>query len=78
MQTVKTILIILIFTAFLGACGNKGPLYLPEEKPAIEQESAAETDAAKEEKDKKAKEEKVKEEKIKENIDDINFDLVKL
>lgn len=54
MQTVKTILIILIFTAFLGACGNKGPLYLPEEKPATERESAAETDAEKKDKKKKA------------------------
>jgi len=53
MQTVKTILIILISTALLGACGNKGPLYLPEEEPAIEQESAADTDADKKDKDKK-------------------------
>ena len=53
MQTVKTILIILICTALLGACGNKGPLYLPEEEPAIEQESAADTDADKKEKDKR-------------------------
>lgn len=58
MQTVKTILIILIFTALLGACGNKGPLYLPEEKPAVEQESAAETDTDKKDKEKKDKEAK--------------------
>ena len=53
MQTVKTILIILISSALLGACGNKGPLYLPEEKPAVEQEPAAETDADKKDKEKK-------------------------
>ena len=53
MQTVKTILIILISTVLLGACGNKGPLYLPEEAPAIEQESDAETDADKKDKEKK-------------------------
>jgi len=53
MQTVKTILIILISSALLGACGNKGPLYLPEEKPAVEQESAAETDVDKKDKEKK-------------------------
>ena len=53
MQTVKTILIILVSTVLLGACGNKGPLYLPEEKPAIEQKSAAETDADKKDKEKK-------------------------
>jgi len=34
MQTVKTALIILICTALLGACGLKGPLYLPQEEPA--------------------------------------------
>jgi predicted small lipoprotein YifL len=34
MQTVKVILIILICCALLGACGLKGPLYLPEEDPA--------------------------------------------
>jgi predicted small lipoprotein YifL len=44
MQTVKTTLIILTGIILLGACGHKGPLYLPDEspasKPAIEQESA--------------------------------------
>lgn len=54
MQTVKTYFIILISTALLGACGHKGPLYLPEEKPAVDQESAALTDTDKEkEKEKK-------------------------
>lgn len=48
MQTVKTYFIILICTALLGACGHKGPLYLPEEKPAVDQESAAQTDTDKE------------------------------
>ena len=63
MQTVKTISIILIFTALLAACGNKGPLYLPEEKPAIEQESAAEADADEKDEEKKAKDKEAKEEK---------------
>jgi len=34
MQTVKTTLLILICITLLGACGLKGPLYLPEEQPA--------------------------------------------
>ena len=34
MQIVKAILIILICSALLGACGLKGPLYLPGEEPA--------------------------------------------
>jgi predicted small lipoprotein YifL len=34
MQTVKTTLLLLICITLLGACGLKGPLYLPEEKPA--------------------------------------------
>ena len=54
MQTVKTIFLILISIALLGACGNKGPLYLPEEKPAVEQASPSETNADK--KDEKKKE----------------------
>ena len=61
MQTVITTLVILICAALLGACGLRGPLYLPEEdpatKPAVEQDSAAGTDEEKnesdEEKDKK-------------------------
>lgn len=53
MQTVKTIFVILICIALLGACGNKGPLYLPEEKPATEQESTAEADADEDVKKKK-------------------------
>jgi predicted small lipoprotein YifL len=61
MQTIKAILIILIFTALLGACGNKGPLYLPEEKPVVEQESTAEADTAIEKKDKEKKDKETKE-----------------
>ena len=34
MQTLKTVSIILICFALLGACGLKGPLYLPDEDPA--------------------------------------------
>ena len=53
MQTVKAILSILICVALLGACGLKGPLYLPDEnpvsEPTIEQESTAKTGAAEDE-----------------------------
>jgi len=53
MQTVKTIFLILISIALLGACGNKGPLYLPEKEAAVEQTSPSETDADKKDKEKK-------------------------
>ena len=48
MQTVKVVLVILITVVVLGACGLKGPLYLPTENPvsetAIEQETETATD----------------------------------
>jgi predicted small lipoprotein YifL len=47
MQTVKTILIFMICVMLLGACGLKGPLYLPEDKPASGQ-TAADQDAGQE------------------------------
>jgi len=53
MQTVKTILLFLICVTLLGACGLKGPLYLPEEKPSSGQ-TPADKDAA-QEKDKEKK-----------------------
>jgi len=53
MQTVKTTLIILICIVLLGACGNKGPLYLPEEKATTEQNSATDADKKEENKEKK-------------------------
>ena len=53
MQTVKTTLIILICIVLLGACGNKGPLYLPEEKATTEQSSATDADEKEKNKDKK-------------------------
>ena len=53
MQTVKTTLIILICIVLLGACGNKGPLYLPEEKVTTEQNSATDADEKEENKEKK-------------------------
>ena len=34
MQTIKIYLVILICTTLLGACGLKGPLYLPNENPS--------------------------------------------
>ena len=53
MQTVKTTLVILISIVLLGACGNKGPLYLPEENASAEQSSATGADEKEENKDKK-------------------------
>jgi predicted small lipoprotein YifL len=47
MQTVKAILVVLIYVALLCACGLRGPLYLPDEspapKPAVEQGSNPDT-----------------------------------
>lgn len=37
MQSAKAFLLMLICTVLLGACGLRGPLYLPEETPADEQ-----------------------------------------
>ena len=51
-NTMKTILLILISAALLCACGNKGPLYVPEEETTAEQSSPAEADAEKEDKEK--------------------------
>ena len=60
MQTVKTILIISICATLLGACGNKGPLYLPDEGPEVEQGSNADTDTEEEkQKDKSRKKDSV-------------------
>jgi predicted small lipoprotein YifL len=43
MKTVKAILLIMITTAVIGACGLRGPLYLQDEPPAttpaVEQDS---------------------------------------
>ncbi len=65
MQTVKIILLILICAALLNACGLRGPLYLPDEnpaaKPAVEQESTADTD---EEEDKDDEENDKKKENV--------------
>ena len=48
MQTAKITLLIFICASVLGACGLKGPLYLPEEKPAVEQASAVDNETEKE------------------------------
>jgi predicted small lipoprotein YifL len=47
MQTLKTTLLILISITLLGACGLKGPLYLPEDKAAAEPATAPAEDAEK-------------------------------
>ena len=52
MQTAKTILLFLIFASVLGACGNKGPLYLPDGKTSVEQASAVDNDSEKENEEK--------------------------
>jgi predicted small lipoprotein YifL len=52
MRTAKTFLLILIYLSVLGACGNKGPLYLPDGKPAIEQASSVDSDTEKENEEK--------------------------
>ena len=51
MQTVKATLLILICLVLLGACGLKGPLYLPNENPAAKpaNEQKSDPDAAEEE-----------------------------
>jgi predicted small lipoprotein YifL len=46
MQTVKLLLLILISVIVLGACGLKGPLYLPTENPVSEPAMEQETDPA--------------------------------
>jgi len=55
MQTVKTTLLFLICVTMLGACGLKGPLYLPEEKPATGQAPADKDAAQDKDKEKKKK-----------------------
>ncbi len=60
MQTVRDALLILICLVLLGACGHKGPLYLPKEnpdpKPASSQETDADSAENKEEEEKDRKE----------------------
>jgi predicted small lipoprotein YifL len=46
----KTALLFLLCMTLLGACGLKGPLYLPEEKPAAEQAAVPDEDTDKEKK----------------------------
>lgn len=40
--------------ALLCACGNKGPLYLPDEKTAVEQSSPEDADSEKKDKKKES------------------------
>ena len=44
----------MISAALLCACGNKGPLYLPEKETTAEQSSPAEADTEKEDKEKES------------------------
>ncbi len=49
MQTVKTLSLIFLCAALLGACGLRGPLYLPDEDPStatdLEQDSPLNLDS---------------------------------
>ena len=40
MNKVETLLIVALAVILLGACGQKGPLYLPEEQPAVSAQDA--------------------------------------
>jgi predicted small lipoprotein YifL len=44
MQTVRNALLVLVCLVVLGACGNKGPLYLPDENPVPNPAAAREAD----------------------------------
>lgn len=50
MKTFKNALIILTIAALAGACGLRGPLYLPDEEPEgtpiLEQDLSADTDGS--------------------------------
>ena len=54
MQTVKFILMALLFSCLLTACGLRGPLYLPEDEPAAKPDTAqtAESEENEEEQEK--------------------------
>ncbi|MCP4044487.1 MAG: lipoprotein [Gammaproteobacteria bacterium] len=58
MQTVKVVLLILISTIVLGACGLKGPLYLPTDNTVSEPTTGQGTDPAMDETGKKEKSKK--------------------
>lgn len=60
MQTVRTVLPILIYVFLLGACGLKGPLYLPPDEPVSEPATEQEAGSNKEEKSEQEDSEKEK------------------
>lgn len=49
MKTIEILLVALVASLLLSACGQKGPLYLPQEQPA---EAAQGNDAESEDEDK--------------------------
>lgn len=57
MQTAKTCLLLLIISMCLGACGLKGPLYLPDESTPNQADTGKEA-APEETEDKKTDEKK--------------------
>jgi len=52
MKTIEILLAVLVASLLLSACGQKGPLYLPQEQPAA---AAQENDAESEDEDKEEK-----------------------
>lgn len=51
MQTVKFILLALLCSCLLSACGLRGPIYLPADEPATATKSADSADDAEEDKE---------------------------
>ncbi len=56
MQTAKStflaILLALLFASLLGACGLKGPLYLPQDEPAAKPDAEQSTEPSEDEEEK--------------------------
>jgi len=50
MRTAQSTLLVLLFSFLLGACGLKGPLYLPKEETVAKPDTAQRTEAAEQEK----------------------------
>jgi predicted small lipoprotein YifL len=53
MQTAKATLLMLICVGLLGACGLKGPLYLPQDEPATQSATEALADDDEDEEERK-------------------------
>lgn len=53
MQTIRNVLLTSICLVLLGACGLKGPLYLPQEEPVTEPTAELEAEPAADESEEK-------------------------